>query len=349
MSDLLDEDEQDAPRRKFIDLAQLGRDFRTYYLLFITIFAVLFGITVAIVALMPPTYTATATLGPADNSDQPFSNADISSIAKSGLGSIAKHLGAAAGGALDQSDEVFEEYTTLFTSYRLASILASKDRLLPEVFSDKWDAQNHRWYPRDNFLDETVDFFKTLLRRPVKAAPDADDLAKYLTDYMKSDTSLETGYATVTMQAGSPAEAERLLNLILSESDNIIREDKRRDVLARIAYLNRILEHNTLAEQRPELIDILSEQQQEMMMIESDHLYASLMIDAPHAPLKPSSPVPTLDAAIALVLSILAWLGAVRYTPPTGRWRRVVDSFARPRERSRKVNIGAPARAGGTV
>jgi hypothetical protein len=121
----------------------------------------------------------------------------------------------------------------------------------------------------------------------------------------------------------------RLLGLILREADDIIREDKRRDVAARIAYLNTALEHLSLADQKPELIDVLSQQEQEMMMIESDHLFASTLIDQPYAPLKPTAPSPIVDSAIAFALACIAWLGIVRTVPSEGRWARFVRAFAR--------------------
>jgi hypothetical protein len=70
-----------------------------------------------------------------------------------------------------------------------------------------------------------------------------------------------------------------------------------------------------------------------MMMIESDHLYASTLIDLPYAPLKPTSPSPIVDSAIALALACITWLGIARTVPSEGRWARFVRTFARPRRR----------------
>ena len=145
----------------------------------------------------------------------------------------------------------------------------------------------------------------------------------------------------------TPEGAERILGLILREADNVIREDKRRDVAARITYLNTALEHMALAEQKPELIDVLSDQQQEMMIIESDHLFASTMIDMPHAPLKPSSPSPIEDGAIAFGLACFAWLGLVRVVPAESSLGRVLGVFAfgssaRRRGPDRRTRLASP-------
>ncbi len=343
MSDLLNDGEE-APSGlgEMLSLGRLWQDVRTYYLLFATILAAFMAVAVVIVIVKHPTYTATAIVGPADNSDDPFAQG---LGAASGLGGIAKHLH--VGGMLGQAglNDSFDEYTSLLTSNRLAGILVRKDAFLQQMFPDQWDPVHKRWLPRDSVLDRTVDFLKRLLGRPVKPAPDQDDLSKYFEQYLTVDPSLETSFATVTLRFGDRAGAERLLNTILLEADNIIREDKRRDVSARIAYLNTALTNLTLAEQKPAMIDILSQQQQEMMMIESDHRYASILIDTPHAPLKPTSPSPIVDGAIASALACVAWLAAVRTIPAKGPWRNILGAFARPRPRK----AGASATAGAGV
>jgi hypothetical protein len=300
---------------------------------------------VVYVAFAHPVYTATAIVGPADKSDEPFGQGAEGALS-GGLGGIAKHLH--VGGALGQegTDDTFDEYTALLTSNRLLEILVRKDHVLQEIFASDWDRIHHRWLPHDDFIHRTIDTAKVLLHRPVKRARDQDDLQEYFKTRLVVDPSLETSFATVTLRFGSPQGAEHLLGLILHEADDIIREDKRRDVAARIAYLNTALEHLSLADQKPELIDVLSQQEQEMMMIESDHLYASTLIDQPYAPLKPTAPSPIVDGAIAFALACMAWLGIVRTVPAEGRWARFVRAFARQR-RSRSATDKASRARGG--
>jgi hypothetical protein len=347
MSDLLsdDDDAPGAPRRKLFDVAKLVDELRTYYPLFFAILFVFVGVTLAVTLMMKPAYTATALVGPADNSDQPFSEDALGGLGHGGLGGIAKHLHV-GGGLGGQTGDKFDEYTSLLTSSRLAAVLVDKDRILPEIFAAQWDAANRRWRPSGGLLAQGINGLKRLLGRTVKPQPDQDDLSKFLATKLKVDTSLETGFATVTFAFASPQEAERILDLILLEADNIIREDKRRDVAARIAYLNSALARLDVADEKEQLIDTLSQQEQEMMMIQSDHRYASLMIDPPHAPRKPSSPLPTIDAAIAVVLSGVAWACAVRFTPQTGRLRNFVELFARRKRKRRRRTAPVAAQAG---
>jgi hypothetical protein len=320
-------------------LGHLWSDLRTYYVLLALLIVVGLAAVIAYTLVAQPAYTATAIVGPADNSDEPFG--DSGGSLSGGLGGIAKHLH--VGGALGQqgSNDPFDEYTALLASNRLASRLIRQDHVLPEIFSSEWDGAQNRWLPRNDFVSRNVDYLKVLLRRPVKQAPDEEDLRKYFKKNLVVDSSLETSFATISFRFHSRDGAERLLGLILREADNIIREDKRRDVAARIAYLNTALVHLALADQKPELIAILSEQEQEMMMIESDHLYASKLIDAPYAPLTPTSPSPIIDGLIAMGLACVGWFALVRMVPAGGFWGRIAGAFARGR-RGNKAARPAP-------
>lgn len=341
MSDLFDDEKPASSLGRMFSFTQLWSDFCSYYLLLFAMIVISLAVVLAYTALVPAAYTATAIVGPADNSDEPFSEG-LGGMS-GGLGGIAKHLH--VGGALGQegSSDPFDEYTSLLTSNRLAERLVRKDNILPLIFPEQWDAARQRWLPRDSFLDQKIDYLKGLLRRPIKPAPDEDDLTKYFKKYLLVDSSLETSFDTVSLRYRSREGAERLLGLILREADNIIREDKRRDVAARIAYLDSALQHVNLADQKPELIAILSEQEQEMMMVESDHLYASELIDTPHAPLTPTSPSPIIDGLIAFAVSCLGWLALVRMAPTEGFWARLLSLFALGKRRERNDAASQPA------
>ncbi|HTT85237.1 MAG TPA: Wzz/FepE/Etk N-terminal domain-containing protein, partial [Rhizomicrobium sp.] len=225
MPDILDDAPSTSSMSRMFSVAQLWSDFCAYFLLLVFLIVVGLSAVIAYTLLAKPSYTATAIVGPADNSDQPFGDSMAGGL--SGIGGIAKHLhvGGALGGAGD--DETFDEYTSLLTSNRLAERLVRKDHILPEFFPDAWDPVYDRWRPRDDFVSRNVDYLKVLLRRPLKPAPDVEDLEKYFKKYLVVDPSLETSFATVTFRFHTREGAVRLLGLILREADNIIREDKR--------------------------------------------------------------------------------------------------------------------------
>jgi hypothetical protein len=341
MADLLDDDAPGESLGQTLSQRRLWNDLRTWYPLLVIFALASLGIAFAYVEVKEPVYTATAIVGPADKSDEPFASSIGSEMG--GIGSIAKHLH--AGGMLGQQglDQSFDEFSALLTANRLLDILIRKDRILPELFPYDWDSAHRRWILHGDVLHTGIAYLQQLLKRPVKSHPDQDDLQKYFEKNLVVDPSLDTTFATVSLRFRSPDGAERLLGTILREADNIIRQDKRRDVAARIAYLNTALVHLTLADQKPELIDVLSEQEQEMMMIASDHLYASTLIDAPYAPRKPTSPKPTIDFAIALALAAFVWLGVVRAVPSESRFLAIFATRRRRRGRKAPRPSRAPA------
>jgi uncharacterized protein involved in exopolysaccharide biosynthesis len=72
MSDLLDDDGSEASPGRMFSLAQLWSDLRTYYLLLALLMVAGLAVVIAYTLLAAPVYTATAIVGPADNSDEPF-------------------------------------------------------------------------------------------------------------------------------------------------------------------------------------------------------------------------------------------------------------------------------------
>jgi hypothetical protein len=299
---------------------RLRSDFLAHYRLLLVLVPLCVALCLVVIAVSEPVYTAEAVLGSTTSLN------DASGLGGTGsLQSMAKKLKVGSLLGNQSLSDTFTEFTALLTSNRLAAVLSQKDSILPKIFYEDWDAEKKRWYPRDSVLAMAIDVVKRIIGRPVKPNPDQDDLAKYLSDEMGISTSLETGYITVTLKYRDRAGAEYLLSQILLEADNIIREDKRRDVSARIAYLQGALQDIAIADQKAALIDTLSQQQQQMMMIASDHRYASTYIDTPYAPYRPTSPNPIVDLLVAFILSLCAWYGAIRYVPQTGRLRRVLD------------------------
>jgi hypothetical protein len=133
-------------------------------------------------------------------------------------------------------------------------------------------------------------------------------------------SGVSSTYSRVTFTYGDPQQAEKLLNLILHEADEIIRQDQRHDVSARMAFLGREIPTVTVSDQRESLIALLSNQEQLQMMIEADKRFASSLIDPPYASQWPTSPGPIVGhVAIAIVLSVFVWAGlvfaAMRFEP----------------------------------
>jgi len=327
MTDQLD-NETDKSDRGILNLrnlvAAVSEAFRLHYRLLVLLMAISFSGALLFVAISKQSYTATAVLGPT------VTLADTTGA--SSLQNIARRVG---GGLLGSAglNETFNEFTALLTSNRLAGALAQNPAVMHEVFNTQWDDRNKRWRERNGVLDGAIDTVKRLIGRPIKAVPDQDDLLQFLAARMTVNAALDTGYDTVSLTFSGRDETTNLLTLILRTADDIIREDRRRDVAARIAYLREALLNLTVASEKDILIQTLSEQDQKMMIIASDHRYASTYIDPPYTPIRPSNPNPYQDLFIAMFLTVGAWFGLVSLARQRGRVHRYLEWLAGRRGR----------------
>jgi uncharacterized protein involved in exopolysaccharide biosynthesis len=310
-------------------LLLLAAGSRRHYRLLIAILAVFMLLGLVIVAVSKPAYTAVAIIGP------PSSTLDSMTSLTAGLGStisrgLGKKFGIGGGGG---SGDVFDQYQSLLTSNRIASVLASDQNVLHAMFPAKYDWERGAWKTSGGPLSGVKRFLKSVLHMPVKSHPDKDDVSKYLKRVMTIDAPLTSNFVTITVTEGDPNKAEWLLNTVLSTADSVIREDKRRDVTARIRYLVNVLPSITQTDQKQSLSDVLSQQQQNMMMVAADKRYASALVDPPHASLIPTSPNVSKVLGFALLLGFGVWVLLVMRLPESHRllkyfsqpiWRRVL-------------------------
>ncbi len=299
-------------------------------LLVLIIVGILFG--VVRYATAEPQYVAVAVIGPPGPSPtDTFMPGNLGGASLAGS-AVRRAFG---GGSGSSANDPFKEYLKLLNSTRLARVLIEKDNILPVIFARKWDVEHKRWRS-GGLLHVAMNNVKMFLRRPVKDSPDVEDV----TDFLKSNLLVDTegtgggvkltellgqnSYPTVYMKFSDPKTAERLLRTILDEADEMIRSDLRRDVAARLAFIQAGIPAITASDQRDALISVMSGQKQLQMMVEADKRFASTLIDPPYAseiPVSPTSPLKYFTMVI--LVCFFAWLGlvyaALKY-PPIARW-----------------------------
>ena len=289
--------------------AILAKAKRQWSLLVVLVVAFVVVATLAM-AIAEPTYQVTAVIGP------PGQRLDATELsgASSAAASLASRLGLKRSLG-SGSDNTYDKYISILQSNRLAAGLMHDTSVMQIVFYKSWDADARQWRAPGGPLADAKAMVKGLLHLPVKSRPDSDDLAKFLNTQLTVDAPLNSPFATVSTSFKSPAEAQAILTAILSEADNLIRDERRRDVEARIAYLERILPKVDAADQRTSLTAVLSEQQQSMMEIEADKRYAYSLIDPPHANVVPTKPNPKTNYVLAIFLALVCWAGIVVFLP----------------------------------
>jgi hypothetical protein len=317
-------------------------EMRNHYRLYCIILGIFFFGFVGMYALVQPEYTAVAVIGPPGFSptDQLMSgglSGALGAVAGAGGGMAKKLLGAAAGAG--SANDPFQEYQQMLTSTRLALVLIQRDQMLQRVFHRKWNWKNKEWITIPIVTDISM-AVKGLLQRPAHIGRDVDDLTEYFSKELDIRDTEEQGaiailpgsstYKIVSFKFDDPEQAQDILNAILLEADSIIREDQQRDVLARIAYIEKELPRVTIEDERDSLISILSQQQQLLVMTKADKRFASTLVDPAHASLKPTFPPnPIIGLLMAVILSTATWVGLVSLRTRSGVIGNLVRRFGR--------------------
>lgn len=324
----------------------------SYHRLFGVIFVVAAVCIGVWYATAKQTYTAVAVIGP------PGPSPTGSMIASMGVGSLTSGLSAKIlGGLGSNSKDPFQEYLQLLPSSRLCEALIGRDHFLQTIYYRRWDNSEKKWKAPGGIL-RVVNFVKWVLNRPIMDRPGVDDLMNYLTRHISIDASKSTQfdrltdnspYKKVSFTYGNPKEAERLLNIILLETDRIIRDEQRRDVTARIAFLRGQLSHTTLSvDERAALISILSSQEQLLSMIHADTRFATTLVIPPYASPTPTSPPgPRTIAVVIVMLSVFVWVGIVFLGTYDKRVERRIAYFKYDRTMRRRASAdrSVPGRA----
>lgn len=317
-------------------IAQYGRETialaKQHVLLFFVLLFVMLSFTVFYYVVTKPTYTASAVIGPPNPSPL---NAMMSST---GLYStIARKV---IGGTGSSSNSPFEEYQQLIQSSRLLSALVEQDKILPIVFYKNWDGQTHRWRAPGPVGTARLALLR-LMNRSVDPNPNDVTLGKYLDKNLtieQSDSpaasktalvSNSTGYLTLSLTCDDRETAEKLLDIILRRTDEIIRQEQLNDVEARISYIKGELLNTTQAEQKESLIQILTSQEELKVMMVADKRFSYVLVSPPYASMQPTKPGrPSKAFVLALFLSLGVWMGLAGVATVNPTVRRAIDFFA---------------------
>jgi uncharacterized protein involved in exopolysaccharide biosynthesis len=269
-------------------------------------------LTLLVLAVLPPVYTAEAVIGPPGQKlDTSVSGGSLTTAG------IASRLGLTRSSG---QDSAYDRYLQLLVSTQLAAAISHDHKLMQIMFEDRWDGQTQSWIEPSGPTVLVKNFLKTLLKRPIKRSPDQDDVYGFLKFNLVITSPPANSFSKVSINFNSRAKAQQLLNGILDNADALIRNDRRRDIEARTVYLENVLPNVQSADQKLSLTSILSQQQQSLMEILADKRYSFTMVVEPYAPLTPTSPKPNTILTVMLGLAFIVWLGIVYFVPSGTRW-----------------------------
>jgi uncharacterized protein involved in exopolysaccharide biosynthesis len=265
-----------------IDLRELVHDIKgaRYTILVALILAVV--VASICLAVIRPTYSAKAVLGPAERSNSSGLSSALNQL--SGASSL---LGVNLGSA-NSGD--FVKFTQILQSERLARLLFQDTSLRPIFFGHVWSTRTHSWVEPSGMFFRIKQTLKRLVGMQPWTLPNPFVLQSTLAHRLDTMPDPVTGYLTLNFEAASPAGAQYALAKIIKGADSLVRQDLRSRSAGRISYLQHQLKAITIQDQRQAIIALLSTEERNMMMVSADRIYSADELDPPSASSVPSSP-----------------------------------------------------------
>lgn len=154
----------------------------------------------------------------------------------SGLSNLAQIAGISVSGA--SAPPMFERYTGLLTSVRIAERILRKEDLLKEVFASQWDAEAQSWHPpKTGLIGGALNSLKSLFGVATWSPPGSVSLASYVSGNLEALPVENTRLVMVTFRDTDPEFALRMLRLVSSEAETALREEFREQTNLRLQYL----------------------------------------------------------------------------------------------------------------
>ncbi|HEY4942127.1 MAG TPA: Wzz/FepE/Etk N-terminal domain-containing protein [Rhizomicrobium sp.] len=294
---------QDAGRSGALSIGQFLSAYwraRTFVIAVLGIFFV--GAILYLSFVAQPVYRAKAVIGP------PASSAP--SLGGGPSAALAVYAGIDLGG----DSTTFMKYLQVIHSTRLADVLDKKYGLMKDNFGG-WNEQTHQWIPPSGPLPTLVRAIRGLIGMPAWAPPTASTFAEALAQKLNvtkipgaSLIDIKTQLYTVSLDGADRLQTVRLLNLILTEADGIVRRDRLGNAARRMNYLKQAAGQSPELFLRDSLQAVAMEQQRSLMMLNADGLYAVDLIDPPNADATPVAPRGRVVLLVAFMMGFVVTL-----------------------------------------
>ena len=261
-------------------------------------------------------YTASAILAPQNETN---SN-ELSSA--SSLGALAALTGASGTG-----DRTLIEFLKVMGLPVTAAQIENDKSAVAHILMTRWDAAGQAWIRQDTLIGS----LKSAVRGVIGVAePEPVNrflIAEYIQKGFAVSKDRATGIVTVSYSDPDRDFAVRFLGMVLSQADQVMRENLKRRASANISHLRIQIEGTQQTELRYSLIQLLQSQQQSYMMASSGDTYAFRYLQAPAGPQHPSWPTPVRIIGVSVTLAFVLALGIiiiVQITPANifSRFRR---------------------------
>ena len=224
-----------------------------------------------------PQYSVTAILLPTSTNDQTASGSSGGIAALANLGV----RGIGAGRAVSP----FERFMYLIDSPELGQWQIDHHDMRPIVFENRWDSEHKTWKTRQGMLAGILG------SSDPGRAPDAYDISREYDSHIGikrlmsgSNMTDPSGMVSVTYTDTSPERAYALMNAVITDTNELLRQDAAVRAAVQAEYLRGKLATVTVDDYRQTLQKLLSDQEQTLMLTNSHLPYAAQLVSGQTLP-----------------------------------------------------------------
>ena len=190
----------------------------------------------------------------------------------------------------------YEKLTHVLTSDRLAEVLEKRRGLIHKLIPG-WSDDGGRWAPPRSLPEKIKYWLGRAMGKPAWRPPASPEMATGLARYLTVEPMNErsglgggAGPMRLVVQSGDRNQAGDLLQYVLADSDDIVRQDKASTSGNRVRYLTGQLNNTTDLMLRQNLQNLLLHEQQTLMILNTDKYYSFDLIDPTAVATTPVSP-----------------------------------------------------------
>ena len=204
----------------------------------------------------------------------------------------------------------FTELLNLLHSNRVAEYILNDPKRVARIFGPNWTRRDGKWVGTRSpgLVGSLKAGFLGLFGISIERGPTVPNAYNYLVAHVSilqsSDSSSLLGGAgqnrivTISAVESTPKDAQALLVETVNAADTILKNNERKSLQQRVAYLTSRIATVSVAEYRIALANVLSEQEKSAMLIDDTSYYSLFVLDDAVLNTVPYSPKPTLNIII---------------------------------------------------
>lgn len=244
---------------------------------------------------LPNIYTSEALLSPVSAESQ----GGLDALA-GGLGGLASFAGVNIGsGSVDKTKVALQ----VLTSRKFIGRFIEKyDLLVPLIAVESWDLESDKLVINDSFYDTQSGTWVREVNLPKKAIPSIQEAYKAFKEILLVNEDNDSGMITVAIEYFSPVLAQKWVELLVFELNQVMMNTDVKDAEQSISFLKEQISKTDISELKVGLFELVEEQTKTLMLASARDEYVFRTIDPALVPELKSKPQRALFVILGFIL-----------------------------------------------